>query len=83
MERKPLQTAIFQGVIDEFQAKEGDSYEEIKHKIRAEYERRCKAYNPDSGIWEGDVTQEQLKTREKFIKKYQDRGKLKPFQENK
>ena len=83
MERKPLQTAIYQDVINEFRAKEGQSYNEIKYQIRAEYERRCTAYNPDAGIWEGDVTQEQLKTREKFIKKYQDRGKLKPFQENK
>lgn len=80
MEKKPLQTAIYQDVIDEFQAKEGQSYNEVQYQIRAEYERRCKAYNPDAGIWEGDVTQEQLKNREKFIKKYQDRGKLKPFQ---
>jgi hypothetical protein len=43
MERKPLQTAIYQDVIDEFQAKEGQSYNEIKYQIRAEYERRCKA----------------------------------------
>ncbi len=79
MERKPIQTAIYQDVLDEFRAKEGDSYEEIKHKIRAEYERRCNAYTPGSGIWEGDITQEQLNNREKFIKKYHDRGKLKPY----
>ena len=83
MERKPIQPAIYQDVVDEYQAREGQSYNEIKYQIRAEYERRCTAYNPDLGIWEGDVTQEQLKNRESFIKKYHDRGKLKPFQENK
>ncbi|MDI9578461.1 MAG: hypothetical protein QM398_10050 [Thermoproteota archaeon] len=80
MERKPLQPAIYQGVIDDFQAKAGDSYNEVQYKIRAEYERRCQAYTPDLGVWEGDVTQEQINKRDKFIKKYQDRGKLKPFQ---
>lgn len=83
MERKPIQPAIYQDVIDEYQAKDGDSYEEIKYQIRKEYERRCQAYTPDLGVWEGDITQEQLKNRDKFIKKYKDRGKLKPFQENK
>ena len=83
MERKPIQPAIYQDVVDEYQAREGQSYSEIKSQIRAEYERRCQAYTPDLGVWEGDTTQAQLKNREKFIKKYQDRGKLKPFQENK
>lgn len=78
-ERKPLQTAIYQDVIDEYQAKAGETYEEVKNSITAEYERRVRAYMPDAGIWEGDITQEQLKNREKFIKKYQDRGKLKPY----
>ena len=69
MDRKPLQPAIYQDVVDEYQAREGQSYNEIKSQVRAEYERRCQAYAPDAGVWEGDVTQEQINKRDKFIKK--------------
>lgn len=76
MDKKPLQVSIYQDVIDEYQAKAGETYDEVKNSITAEYERRVKAYLPNAGIWEGDATQDQLKNRETFKKKYQDRGKL-------
>ena len=76
MERKPIHQKIYQDVLDEFQAKDGDSYNEVKHQIKSEYERRCQAYLPGEGVWEGDITKAQEKRREAFKKKYQDRGKL-------
>ena len=79
MDRKPIHQKIYQDVLDEFQAKDGDSYNEVKHQLRSEYERRCNAYLPGEGVWEGDVTKAQEKRREKFVKKYHDRGRLKPF----
>ena len=76
MERKPLQTAIYQDVIDEFQAKEGDSYQEIKYQIRAEYERRCTNYRPGYAMYEGEAGIEEKKRFDEFKKRYQSRGKL-------
>ena len=75
-ERKALHRAIYNDVLQEYKAKAGETFEEVKTAVTAEYERRVKAYLPDAGIWEGDATQEQLKNREAFKKKYQDRGKL-------
>lgn len=76
MEKKPIQTAIYQGVIDEFQAKEGDSYQEIKYQITAEYERRCSNYRPGYAMYEGEAGIEEKKRFDEFKKRYQSRGKL-------
>ena len=78
-ERKPLQKAIYQDVIDEYQAKAGETYEEVKNSITAEYERRVRDYMPDAGIWEGDMGEKEKKNLEAFKKKYQVRGKLDKF----
>ena len=55
MERKPMHPAIYQDVVNEYQARDGQTYNEIKSQIQNEYERRCTAYFPDKGIWAEDV----------------------------
>lgn len=79
MERKPLHQAIYQDVLDEYQAKAGETYDEVKNAITAEYERRVRAYLPNAGIWEGDMGAKEKKNLEAFKKKYQVRGKLDKF----
>lgn len=76
MDKKPIQTAIYQDVLDEFRAKEGDSYNEVQYKIRAEYERRCTNYRPGYAMYEGEAGIEEKKRFDEFKKRYQSRGKL-------
>ncbi len=76
MERKPLQPAIYQDVVDEYQARDGQSYNEIKYQIRAEYERRCANYRPGYAMYEGEAGIEEQKRFEDFKKRCQSKGKL-------
>lgn len=79
-EKKPIHQAIYQDVIDEYQAKAGETYEEVKNAVTAEYERRVRDYLKTDAMWQGDTTPEQRRNLETFKKKYQDRGKLNKFQ---
>ena len=79
-EKKPIHQAIYNDVLDEYQAKAGETYEEVKNAVTAEYERRVGDYLKTEAMWQGDTTPEQRKNLETFKKKYQDRGKLNKFQ---
>ena len=74
--KTPLHQAIFNDVLDEYQAKAGESYEEVKNAVTAEYERRVRDYLKTDALWQGDTTPEQRKNLEAFKKKYESRGKI-------
>jgi hypothetical protein len=79
-ERKPIHEKIFEDVVNEFAAKENQSYHSIQVEIASEYRRRVKAYlGEDTPCYtdEGQyVTAEAKAKREAFKKKLQAQGKL-------
>lgn len=75
-DKKPLQQAVYNDVLQEYNAKAGETYQEMKQNIENEYIRRCEAYLPGAAKFEGDVTETQKRNLETFKAKYQNRGKL-------
>lgn len=77
-DRKPLHEAIYRDVLDEYQAREGMTFEEVKTGVESEYTRRVKAYKGDEyPAFEGEgVDPESLKRREAFKRQKQAQGRL-------
>lgn len=78
--KKPLHQAVYNDVLQEYKAKAGESYDEVKNAVTAEYERRVRDYLKTDALWQGDTTPEQRKNLEAFKKKYESRGKLKKYE---
>jgi len=76
-EKEIMQPAVYKDVVDEYKAKDGMTYEEIRTNVLAEYERRVHAYLPGEPAFAGDPAgTETQKKREEFKKKMQLKGRL-------
>ncbi|MEA5082247.1 MAG: hypothetical protein VB024_11610 [Dysgonamonadaceae bacterium] len=76
-EKEIMQPAIYQDVVDSYRSKEGETYEEIRANVLADYERKVKAYLPGEPAFSGDPAgADAQKKREEFKRKMQIKGRL-------
>lgn len=79
-QREPIHTQIYEDTVNEFTAKENQSYNSIQVEVESEYQRRVRAYlGEDTPCYtdEGQYVQgKQKANRERFLSSLRNSGKL-------